>query len=72
MATVCSHVVQYTMGDRDACLPMIRPRDDGDQYERLESVLEYSTYPVELYPTLACCLCKWHTNGSSEDEDGIG
>lgn len=71
MAIVCSHVVQYTVKNRDICLPMICPRDDGNQYKRLENVLEYKAYPVVRYPALAYSLCKWHTNGSGKDEDGV-
>lgn len=50
---------------------MICPRDGSSQYKRLESVLKYNTYPVVLYPALAYCLCKWHTDSSGEDEDSV-
>ena len=50
---------------------MTCPRNGSDQHKRLEHVLQYSTYPVVLYPALAYCLSKWHTDSSGEDEDGV-
>lgn len=51
---------------------MTSPRDNGNQYKCLERVLEYNTYPVVLYPALVYRLCKWYTDSSGENEDGVG
>jgi hypothetical protein len=53
------------------CIPIESPLDSGEEYERLERMLNGNTRPIILDPTFADRFCERNTNPGAQNEHGI-
>ena len=52
-------------------VPIESPLDSGEEYERLESMLNGNASPMILDPTFTDRFCEWYADARAQDEHGI-